>query len=420
MCETVLPMITIQKGNRFTHKPASDNPLCDMRQASDETRIVSSLYDQAAKKAHFLTAIDISQPMWIMFGSNATAIEEKYVILIGGVDMATSDSAMIRKLNRLHRICVAGELGFEVVAKNLSNRGLKVVIKSYAQQRTRFAAELKEEIERLGGQVSERRSIRGVIHRGRIDIFAALTIGPYNVERTVLSEAVRGENAAVSAYRGVIDGDMPAETREIVQRQYEDIQAARDRLVFLRGDEGEQLVVRLFDTEQDAETATRALQEAGFDPTDIEVVDVKDVTSVYEGEGSKVSETVASGAFGGAIWGAVIGAAAGLGIILIPGMEMMMMGPDPITSWIIITLVGTVVGALFGAILGFFIGHGASEEDTYVYDVSVRYGTKLVRLRTTSDRAMEATRVCHGVSAAARARVAGVEAPEPEELELTD
>jgi uncharacterized protein (TIGR02284 family) len=317
--------------------------------------------------------------------------------------MATSDSALIRKLNRLHRICVAGELGFEVVAKNLSNRGLKVVVKSYAQQRTRFAAELKEEIVRLGGRVSERRSVRGVIHRGRIDIFAALTIGPHNVERTVLSEAIRGEKVALKAYERAVAGDMPAQTKDIVERQYEAIQAAYDRMVLLRGDEGERLVVRLYDTEQDAEAATRALQEAGFDPADIDVVDVKDVTSVYEGEGSRVTETVASGAFGGAIWGTAIGAA-GLGIILIPGMEMMQMGPDPTTSWVIITLVGTIVGALFGAILGFFIGHGASDEDAYIYDVSVKYGTKLVRLKTTNERAMEATRVCHSISAAARAR----------------
>jgi uncharacterized protein (TIGR02284 family) len=333
--------------------------------------------------------------------------------------MATSDRALIRKLNRLHRICVAGELGFEVVAKNLSNRGLKVVIKSYAQQRTRFAAELKQEIERLGGQVSERRSIRGIIHRGRIDIFAALTIGPHNVERTVLGEAVRGENAAVNAYKSVLDGDMPAQTKEIVQRQYESVQAARDRMILLRGDSGERLVVRLYDMEEDAEAALQALREAGFDPADMEVVDVKDVTSIYEGEGSRTSDTVASGAFGGAIWGTAIGAAAGLGVVLIPGMEMMRMGPNPTVSWIIITLIGTVVGALFGAILGFFIGHGATEEDAYVYDVSVKYGTKLVRLRTTNERAMEATRVCHGVSAAARARVGSTQVATPEEPEMT-
>jgi uncharacterized protein (TIGR02284 family) len=358
--------------------------------------------------------------MWIMFGSTATATEVRFAIIAGGVDMATSDRTLIRKLNRLHRICVAGELGFEVVAKNLSNRGLKVVIKSYAQQRTRFAAELKEEIERLGGQVSERRSVRGVIHRGRIDIFAALTIGHHNVENTVLSEAVRGENAALSAYKSALDSDMPAQTKAVVQRQCEDIQAARDRMVLLRGGEGARLVVRLFDTEQDAAIAVQALQEAGFDPADIEVVDVKDVTSVYEGEGSSVSDTVASGAFGGSIWGTAIGAAAGLGVVLIPGMEMMRMGPDPVTSWVIITLVGTLVGALFGAILGFFIGHGATEEDAYVYDVSVKYGTKLVRLRTTNERAMEATRLFHGVSATARVRVASAPETVPEEPEPTN
>ena len=91
--------------------------------------------------------------------------------------MAANNERVASQLNGLRRLCVAGEKGFEVVAANVSNRGLKVLLKSYAQQRASFVVALQDEIESLGGSWSERRSARGVIHRGRINIFAALTIG---------------------------------------------------------------------------------------------------------------------------------------------------------------------------------------------------------------------------------------------------
>ena len=333
--------------------------------------------------------------------------------------MATSERALIGRLNRLHRICRAGERGYEVVAQNVSNRGLKVVLKSYAEQRNQFSDELKEEIRRLGGEVSGRRSVRGVIHRGRIDIFAGLTIGSHNVENVVLSEAIKGEKVAVRTYKSVLKKELPAETKEIVERQFEAVQAARDRMALLRGSDGDRLVVRLFDSDEDAAMAVGALEEAGFEPSNIDVVDVKDIASVYEGVGSKITETVASGAFGGALWGTLIGAAAGIGIIFIPGMEIMA-GSNEVATFVTITLLGTFFGALFGAILGFLIGKGITEEDTYLYDVSVEFGTKLVRLRTNNERAAEAARILHQINAAARTRALSSKSKEEDEASVAE
>jgi uncharacterized protein (TIGR02284 family) len=316
--------------------------------------------------------------------------------------MAANNRAIIRKLNRLYRFCKAGERGFLVVSENASNRGLKVVLKSFAHQRAVFAKELKEEIHRLGDEISERRSIRGIIHRGRINIRAALTIGPHNVENVILGEALNGEKVVLKAYRQTLDEDLSDETQAIVKRQYDELLQVRDQIELLRGFEGRQLVVRLFDTEQDVQVANQALEEAGFDQSAIEVADVKQVTSVYEGQGSTVSETLLSGAFGGAIWGTVIGALAGAGLLLFPEMATMMGGY--MITWAGVTVAGAFFGALFGAILGFLIGHGTAEEDAYLYDDSVEYGSQLVRLLTSEDRAMEASRILHQVNAAARTR----------------
>lgn len=316
--------------------------------------------------------------------------------------MATVSRTLLRDLNRLHRLCLAGERGFNVVAENVSNRGLKVLLKSYALQRAAFVEELADEIERLGGQVSSRRSIRGRIHRGRINIRAALTIGAHNVEKAVISEALVGERTLLRAYDSCLKRDLPSETRAMLERQEATVRETRDTLDLLRGHEDQSLVVRLFDTAQDADEAIEALEEAGFSRDDVKAVeDVREEVGVYEGAGSTVGESVLSGAIGGGIWGVPIGAAAGVGMVIIPGMEVMVMDSE-ITTWIAVTLGGLVLGAFFGAILGFLIGSGVTQEDIYLYDDSVKHGTKLLQLRTEVDRAMEAEKVLHEVNAAAR------------------
>jgi hypothetical protein len=106
---------------------------------------------------------------------------------------------------------------------------------------------------------------------------------------------------------------------------------------------------------------------------------------------------------GGSIWGGILAALFGLTILLIPGMEPMF-GETRESTWAMVALSGTAIGALFGAILGFLIGQGVSEEDTYIYDDSVKHGIRLVRLITDNARAAEAAKIMHQVNAAARAR----------------
>jgi uncharacterized protein (TIGR02284 family) len=322
-----------------------------------------------------------------------------------------NDKQVIGTLNRLHRLCIAGERGFEVVAQNVSNRGLKLFVKSFAQQRADFADELRGEIQRLGGECSERRSIRGIIHRGRINIRSALTIGPQNIEKVALGEAMHGENAAVKAYQNARAKDLPPEAQAIVDRQGKQVEAVREQVALLKGREGTRLVVRLFDTEKDCQIAHQALQEAGYPQEDIEIVDVQQL-SIYKGQGSSVNEAVISGAIGGGLWGILIGAAAGVGALFVPGMASMI-ADSAAATLVSITIAGILAGALLGAILGFVIGQGVFEEDAYLYDDSLTHGTTLLQLQTSDDRALEASRIMHQINAAARAR------PNPPAVEET-
>jgi uncharacterized protein (TIGR02284 family) len=315
--------------------------------------------------------------------------------------MAEPNKKTIRTLNRLHRLCHAGQRGFQTVAENAQNRGLKVLLKSFAQQRADFAEEISEEVERLGGRCSERRSVLGVIHRGRINIRATMTISARSVEDLILREARYGEGVAEKAYQKALESDLPAGTRALVEGQYHQIKAVREQIERLQGKSGRQLVVRLFDSTVDAHAAIDSLQQAGFATDAVELIDMEQI-KIYNGPGSSLNESAISGAVGGALWGGLFGLAAGLSTLFVPGMTMI--GRSVLLSWAAVALTGVIVGALFGVILGLVIAQANKEEDRYLYDSSLNFGTTLLQMETSQDRAVEATRILHEVNAAARAR----------------
>ncbi|MEW5829312.1 MAG: DUF2383 domain-containing protein, partial [Chloroflexota bacterium] len=112
-------------------------------------------------------------------------------------------------LSVLYRILEAGEKGYAVSAANVSNRGLKTMLKSYARQRAGFKSEVLMELRRLAGDARVRRSLRGFLHRGRITIFATLTISSDEREKVVLKEVSTGERAALRTYEKILKGGLP-------------------------------------------------------------------------------------------------------------------------------------------------------------------------------------------------------------------
>lgn len=301
-----------------------------------------------------------------------------------------SNAAAIRVLNRLHRICTAGEYGFNTVSEGVSQPGLKVLIKTIAEQRRAMAAELVAEAARLGAPITVRRSVPGMIHRGRITIFSALTIGRENVENVVLTEALRGEQIALRAYRRArTTAGLPGETHALIERQFAQVQSTADQIGHLKGRPGERLVVHLFNAPQQAEQAVERLVARGFERASIEHVELAERVSVYNGKGATVAETIASGALGGGFWGAVFGIISGVLALIVPGLQPVM--ADTLVGMAVAMFIASVVlGALSGAVLGLFIGVSVAEEDSYLYDLSLAEGKSLVFLRTQRRRAREA------------------------------
>lgn len=285
----------------------------------------------------------------------------------------------VKSLKRLYRICVAGERGFNTVAENVRHRGLKLLLKTYAQQRHEMAEALAAEIKRLGGDPRSRRSLVGMIHRGRISIVAAMTIGRSNATKGAIAEAALGEDAALKAYQRTLAQDLPSETHKLVTKQYQLVERTHGQVHALKAWDGTQVAVRLLDQGEVGQ-----LQMAGGEGETA----VYQVPQQYQGEQSTVGEAVLSGAFGGSLWGSLIGAASAVAVLMIPGMDPIWAATIQGTS-ALVALSGASIGFLFGAFLGFMIGVGVSEESSHVINGDHSRGRSVIVLNTRYSAAQE-------------------------------
>jgi uncharacterized protein (TIGR02284 family) len=268
-------------------------------------------------------------------------------------------------LSRIYRIAEAGEKGFATAAVNMPDPGLKVLLKYFAQQRANYKGEILAELQRLDQNGKPWSSLPGMIHRGRMAIFAAL-VEKEEREKVILDEVARGENVAWRVYQSVLDGPLPAQTRAMLARQMEEIRQVREQIDLLRGKTGKQMVLKLYPGENEAGAAIQTLQETGLAVEIIQRVDLKKA-GLYSGGGATLLETLLSGAFGGALWGGLVGILVGFGVtqtIYPPPASLAAM----LWMWIPAALGCLLAGAFLATGLVLFIGLGISEEDNFRFN----------------------------------------------------
>jgi uncharacterized protein (TIGR02284 family) len=130
-------------------------------------------------------------------------------------------------LNDLIQTCRDGEEGFRTAADGVEDPNLKRLFGSYAQQRAEFIQELQREVRQLGGDPEKSGHAAGAVHRGWINIKAAVT---GKDEGAIISECERGEDVAKRNYQQALEQTLPSDVRLLIERQYMQVKDAHDHV----------------------------------------------------------------------------------------------------------------------------------------------------------------------------------------------
>jgi uncharacterized protein (TIGR02284 family) len=138
----------------------------------------------------------------------------------------TQDDA-IRELNELIEICKDSAEGFRTVAKAVSNTELETMFLGYADQRAEFAEELQSEVRRLDGDPAQSGHASAALHRGWIDLKAALSGGD---PAALIAAAETGETSAEAEYSRAAGTDLTGQPKTLVTKQWEQVKQTLARL----------------------------------------------------------------------------------------------------------------------------------------------------------------------------------------------
>ena len=138
---------------------------------------------------------------------------------------------VIDELNDLLESCRDGEFGFRTCADNAETAMLKDVFNKRADDCRHAAKELESHIVSLGGTAADGGTMGGAMHRGWVSVRGTLST---NSDQAMLDEAERGEDSALAAYRKALKQALPAETRNLVQRQAAGAQRNHDEIKAMR------------------------------------------------------------------------------------------------------------------------------------------------------------------------------------------
>jgi uncharacterized protein (TIGR02284 family) len=138
---------------------------------------------------------------------------------------------IVSVLNDLIETSKDGEKGFRKAAEDTKTASLKQLFADRAEDCARGATELQGIVQRLGGKPETGGTVGGALHRGWVDVKAAVS---HRTDHAILAECERGEDVAKKNYREALDKELPADVRAAVERQYQGVIQNHDRIRDLR------------------------------------------------------------------------------------------------------------------------------------------------------------------------------------------
>ena len=137
----------------------------------------------------------------------------------------------VSTLNSLIETSKDGEKGFKEAAEGLKSADIKAKFLEYSRERAQMAAELQTEVRSLGGDPDKGGSMSGSVHRGWVNLKAAIT---GQDDHAIVSEAERGEDVAKEAYESALKATLPPSAQTLVQQQAAKVRRVHDAVRDLR------------------------------------------------------------------------------------------------------------------------------------------------------------------------------------------
>ena len=309
--------------------------------------------------------------------------------------MDSQQTSLAQILSRLSQACFDSQEAYAYAAQHTRNRGLKLVLKSYAQERAQFQEQLHKfapESGPLGGASSG-----NALGRGWASMRAWFTVRRQSRQRMLMQKALQSDKAAITAYEDALRQQLPAELMTLARDQLGAFYRAESRLTSLAAPRRDgALLVRLYERPEQVTQVVSALEGAGVQRDQVFVADVDRldpyVSDKPDRERARWETMVAA-----ALVGAVIGCAIVLPFaiaqrIYFPQLNGIVAN-SPTGVLIEYLIGGALVGAIFGLYFSIFIGQDIVEDDAYFYEQSLENGKILVAVPATPTNRADVERV---------------------------
>lgn len=146
-----------------------------------------------------------------------------------------SSNQILDKMQYILGTLKDGQNGYQEAAENATNPQLKALLLELGQGRAQMASQIEQHITQLGGTPRQGGSAGAALHRTWINIKDALT---GRDDQAVISECERGDKAAVDNYEDVLKEDLPSDVKNVIQEQYQQVVAGRERMTQLKNSMG--------------------------------------------------------------------------------------------------------------------------------------------------------------------------------------
>jgi uncharacterized protein (TIGR02284 family) len=130
-------------------------------------------------------------------------------------------------LNHLIQMCRDEELTLRYAVDHVKDPSMKALFMELAAQRAQFAEDLLPHAQRLGGAEPADSTAMGALRRGWLALQDKL-VG--SDDTRMITQAEHAENVALATYEDALRDILPPTARDLVERQWKQIQVAHDRV----------------------------------------------------------------------------------------------------------------------------------------------------------------------------------------------